>query len=293
MLGKLIKYEFKETYKMGGLMLLLILAVSLLGVVGFVSPLSMLMEHGEVLEAAEEPIVSVVWVMTMVVSLVLYIIVLIGVMYGILIYSGVHFYRSMYTDEGYLTQTLPVTPHQLLISKTLVAGVWYLTVEIAMIVSILALVFAMVNSVSGAVPDMNAYFGEMSPWEFFNQMFVAMSSELGINAVHYVLSMLLVFLVTPFATILMLFGSVTIGQLSRKYKGMMGIVAYFVVMIINMLLAYIIQFLFMFGTIVIDNGGGSVPLTSAYDSSTVLGLIMGTAMYFISHHILSKRLNME
>ena len=42
----------------------------------------------------------------------------------VLIY--VRFYKNLYTDEGYLTFTLPVSRKQILLSKTLNAFIWYI-----------------------------------------------------------------------------------------------------------------------------------------------------------------------
>ena len=46
------------------------------------------------------------------------------------IYIAVRFYKNLYTDEGYLMHTLPVTPRQLLVSKLTVGSLWSFLVTI-------------------------------------------------------------------------------------------------------------------------------------------------------------------
>ncbi len=87
------------------------------------------------------------------------------------------------------------------------------------------------------------------------------------------------------------------GQLSRKYKALMGILAYFGVMFVNMVVSYIVQFVLSFKEILFHMGNyygsNNVNMAANYDSTLVVSLIMGVSMYFISHYILTKKLNMD
>lgn len=287
MLGKVIKYEWKSTYKLCGLMLLGIAGVTLLGVLGFVLPFKLVMEDSGV---AKNSPAQAIWAMIMMMSMFTYIVMLIGVSYGMLIYQGVHFYKTMYSDEGYLTQTLPVSARQLLVGKTLVAGIWYLLVGISVLVSVGILIAAMLMSMlDGAnvwreLSEMQREMREMYP-------------ETGFQIVRVGLSAILVMLISPFSTMLGLFGALTIGQLSRKYKALMGILAYFGVMFVNMVVSYIVQFVLSFKEVLFHLGNAygpnNVNMAANYDSTLVVSLIMGVSMYFISHHILTKKLNMD
>ena len=50
----------------------------------------------------------------------------------------------MYTDEGYLLHTLPVTKHEILASKILVGGLWVLIIVFSMYLSLFLLGLSMV-----------------------------------------------------------------------------------------------------------------------------------------------------
>ncbi len=288
MLGKLIKYEWKSTSKISAIILLVIAVVTLIGALGFILPFRLIMEDSEVFE---DSVAGFFWGMMMVMSLILYILMLMGVTYGMMIYMGVHFYKTMYSDEGYLTHTLPVTPRQLLVSKTLVAGLWYLLVMAGVLVSVAVLIMAMMASVTSSL-DMGYELGEL-----WRELGSSLSGSVDFNMVHTVISVLLACLITPFSAMLMLFGALTIGQLSSKYKALMGILAYFGVMVVNMIVSYIVQLIFTFGRVLGSLGSpdayASTNVAGTYDSAILVALIMGTGMFIISHYILTKKLNME
>lgn len=56
---------------------------------------------------------------------------------GTSIYLAVRYYRSMYSNEGYLTHTLPVTPNQLLLSKMINFSIWELLSVICIVFNIM------------------------------------------------------------------------------------------------------------------------------------------------------------
>lgn len=290
MLGKLIKHEWKSTYKMCGIIIMVIAGMTLVGALGFVLPFKLIMEDSE---ALEESMMGAFWAMMMMMSMVLYIIALVGASYAMMIYQGVHFYKTMYTDEGYLTQTLPVTPRQLLFSKTLVAGIWNLLVGLSIGISIMILIFAFISSV--APPEAWRELDEV--WrELQREMARDMDAQLSFSIAHAVLSLLLMFIVTPFCTMMTMFGALTIGQLSKKYKALIGILSYFGMMIVQSILMQILQFVFTFGNVLFQNSIRTENYTNVfgtYDSSIVVALIMGVSMYFVAHHILTRKLNMD
>ena len=131
MLRKLIKYEWKGVYKMG---------LILLGVVAFATLLGFLASRSPLWSDARAYDTVVVNGLASIMSffaIMLYIILLMGTIYAILIYVAVRFYRTMYTDEGYLLHTLPVTKHQILISKLLVSSLWVFFTYMAMFASVI------------------------------------------------------------------------------------------------------------------------------------------------------------
>ncbi len=286
MLKKLFKYEWKTTSKMGGLMLLALVAVTLLGVVGFALPFSTLTESSSYSD--EETIGTIITMIVTMSTMMVYILTLMGVVYGMLIYMGVHFYKTMYSDEGYLTHTLPVTPRQLIISKVTNAGIWYALISIGMGISIVILMVAMMLSMSGAM-GFQEELGEM--WK---DLLYVLGSEMGFEIIHVIISLILVMIITPISTMMTLFGAITIGQLASKYRALMGILAYFGICMVNGIISYIISMVCTFGGMAVSSVTNTAPsIAMTYDASLVTSVIMLIVFYFVSHHILSKKLNME
>lgn len=294
MLGKLIKHEWKDVYKVGCILSLVIIAVTAIGCIMLQLP-AMTSLFAENSNLSEGQIFG--WVIMGVMSFLLYLFILLGATYGLFIFLGIRFYRTMYTDQGYLTNTLPVTSHQLLISKILVAGIWYLILEIVVAASIFALVIALMN---GLLSDTLASEGYRSIWEALGALLPEMGklySEMGLNMIHYGISMGLTLLISPFAGIAVLFGSVTLGQLSRKHKAVMGILAYFGVMLVNMIINSIAQtvstFRYSYDVMYNEYGSTVFNINGSLDFSFILTIIMAVILYVTSHYILTRKLNLD
>lgn len=288
MLKKLIKHEWKSTSKIGCIGLLAIVGITLIGLVGIVLPLNYI----ENVSIAEEDTVFFVFLtMAMVMSIFFYIFALMGVSFGVLIYMGVRFYKTMYSDEGYLTHTLPVTPKQLLLSKTLIAGLWYFLSTLGIVLSVVALIWAAFGSLGGlSLSQQWALIGDMMGEllrDNEEQIFFL------IHGIVYVLAMVIV---TPFSTMMILFGSFTVGQLSRKYKALMGILVYFGVAFANSILCNVVKYLFMVWAVLsVDNPVLNQFFLSfgSYDIPLLVSAGIAIALYFISGNILTRKLNLE
>lgn len=290
MLGKLIKHEWKCIYKIGTIMLLAMLAVTVIGSVVLQMPWMRDLFNDEMVLGEVQ---TVILTITMMISFMLYIFLLVGITYGILIYLGVHFYKTMYTDQGYLTNTLPVTPHQLLISKVLVSGVWYILIEIAVVLSMVVLVISFMSGIGSA----EGYTLAEAFTEMWDELKVAFESEFRGTMIHLLVYLVVTALVSPFTTMIILFGALTIGQLSRKHKGIMGILAYFGIGIINMVISMIVSMVYTIRisltTISNPNAVSDMDMMGIYDISLVMVIVMAVILYWVSHHILSKKLNMD
>lgn len=290
MLGKLIKHEWKSVYKVGSILLLAMLAVTAIGCVVLQMPWlkDLFTEESNLGEVQ-----TVILTFTLMISFILYIFLLVGITYGIMIYLGVHFYKTMYTEQGYLTNTLPVTPHQLLISKTLVSGIWYVLIEVAVIISVVALIFSFVAGL-GTTEGYTLAEALETVW---SELVLVFESEFKGTMIHFLIYMVITMLVSPFAAMLMIFGALTIGQLSRKHKAAMGILAYFGICIVNMIISMIVSMIYTvkISLTSINNPAAvnGMDMMGIYDASLIIVIVMAVALYWISHYILSKKLNME
>lgn len=294
MLGKLMKYEWKNTWKAGTLMLLGMFIVTVIGCIVLQMPgVAEFLDRNDINGAQTWLMIS-----SFVAILILYVIMLLASTWGMLIFLGIRFYRSMYTDEGYLSHTLPVTANQLFLSKVLVSGAWYLFITIGIGISVLALLLSMMTGLFniGEVGIMTQYNGNI--WEFLSDAMYELSrvyeEQMGINLLHYGITLLLTYVAGPFITLVTLFGALTIGQLSSRHKGLMGILVYAGLTILSSIIGSTVQSAFMFGTNVLSSSNGiSVSANSAYDINVITSLLIAAIMYGVSYYILNRKLNLD
>lgn len=281
MLGKLFKYEWKAVSKMNALLILIAAGITALGVIYFQTPMwkSLLEDR---MTPMSGPLV-VLWAVIGIGGAFAYILVLVGVTFGQMIYLGVRYYRSMFSDEGYLTHTLPVKPAHLLIAKAVTAGCWSLLLNFLLIVFILILVFA---AVCGIAP---ITFGDI--WEaLLDSLSEIFQSGEGLATALFYLA---VGILSPFLKIAILFGSLTLGHYSGKNKGLMGILAYLGVSLVlaisvvmcNLVLQSAINLKEPFGQWLLVNGKDLCKFLMNFPAA--VGLIIW------AHAIIQNRLNLE
>ena len=292
-----MKYEWKNIWKAGTLMLLGMLVVTVIGCVVLRMPggvVTGLLDNNDINATQSWFVLS-----SFVATLILYVIMLLASTWGMLIFLGIRFYRSMYTDEGYLSHTLPVTANQLFLSKILVSGVWYLFISIGIGISVVALVVSLMTgllNIGELSSVLTQYNGNI--WEFLADAFYELGrtyeEEMGINLSHYVITLLLTYVAGPFITMVTLFGALTIGQLSSKHKGLMGILAYAGLTILSSIIGSTVQSAFMFGANVANSASGiTVSTNSAYDINVITSLLIAAIMYGVSYYIMNRKLNLD
>ena len=290
MLGRLMKYEWKNIWKAGTLMLLGMLVVTVIGCVVLRMPggvVTGLLDNNDINATQSWFVLS-----SFVATLILYVIMLLASTWGMLIFLGIRFYRSMYTDEGYLSHTLPVTANQLFLSKVLVSGVWYLFISIGIGISVVALVVSLMTgllNIGELSSVLTQYNGNI--WEFLADAFYELGrtyeEEMGINLLHYGITLLLTYVAGPFIAMVTLFGALTIGQL-------MGILAYAGLTILSSIIGSTVQSAFMFGANVANSASGiTVSTNSAYDINVITSLLIAAIMYGVSYYIMNRKLNLD
>lgn len=273
MLGKLIKHEWKDTYKMGCLMLFITLLVTVMGWLSFQSPMWKMNSDSYYMSLGPLDFISII-------VLLMYVFMLAGISYAILIYIGVHFYKTMYTDQGYLTHTLPVGKHQILCSKLLVNGLWLLFVNAAVILSAIVVFGSLIGAL---VPDGYAW---IDFWKEFTESLGMLFIYLDLNQSFYLVVLLFSALIGPFASVAILFGSITLGQIFSKARVLMAILCYVGVGVVNSLVSSVVQSLTAFSSL-------KLTFNISFNSSIIVQLIAAVLLYFAAYQILTKKLNLE
>lgn len=214
MLKKLLKYEWKDTYR---LLLPINLAIILITLIGcIILNTSIFNSDTGFLLAAP--------------LLILYVLSIITFSCTTLVYIYVRFYKNLYTAEGYLMHTLPVTPTQLFHSKLIVGYFWFFLNSLLTTLSISALSAALgiheaATSVSGDRQDslLDSFLLDVgqSPEAFsFADLF-------GYPLPVFVLLLFAMLLISSFSSVVMGYMSVLLGQWMERNKLAASVAFYF------------------------------------------------------------------
>ncbi len=205
MLRKLIKHEFRAT---GRLMWVIYLAMALLSVGANIS-LHLIDKSGFVRNIAI--LVIVMWGLALVVGTVMTVVLLVK-----------RFHQNLLTDEGYLSFTLPVTTHHLVLSKLLTAAIWLMATVLVLLLCVLIAVFE---------NDMLRYF-----LEGLRQTFQEMTLRLALNDTAVIVEILVLLFVSIACSLLQFYSAMAIGYGFSDHKGLLSVVFYFLqVIVINIL----------------------------------------------------------
>ncbi|WP_308687652.1 hypothetical protein [uncultured Streptococcus sp.] len=119
------------------------------------------------------------------------------------------FKGSVYDRQGYLTLTLPVSEHYIIIAKLLGGLVWSILSYIVFILSVLIIFF-----LTPIEKDFTVLYNFISPYLSYGWLYAL---SLFVGSITWILSIYL---------------SISIGQLFNEYRTAMGILAYIVIAIV-------------------------------------------------------------
>ena len=166
------------------------------------------------------------------------------------------FKGSVYDRQGYLTLTLPVSEHQIILAKLLGAFIWSIISSAVFFLSIY-IIFATID------PNMvDSY--------FFDYLFV-----------HYIDNFwltLISFFISTVAGILCIYLSISIGQLFNEYRTALAVLAYIVIHIV-------LGFVDMFSP--------SLNYSMMMFAEIFKNLILSAAFYLGTYYILNNKVNLQ
>lgn len=201
------------------------------------------------------------------------------------VYIAYRFYKNVFTDQGYLTNTLPVTPTQIIVSKGLTALLWTV-IDLAVLGVALLIMFANGEFMSVLLPALGRVLYYMG----------------GLPAFCWIL--LVMILLTPFLMIIHMYFCVAVGSLIPNHKilGAIGvyIASYIIIQIISTIVLVITGLGFTAGSM--DTTGmtsaeasyyvGSI-LTPMFLVSVICEIIAILVFFFVTKYIMTKKLNLE
>lgn len=197
------------------------------------------------------------------------------------------FYNNLLKDEGYLSFTLPVTVSQHIIAKLIVSFLFIVFSFIVMIASIL------IMAAEAGFMDMFREFVEQ-----LRLLFTLYSGSL-----RFVIELGVLAVVAAVYLILMLYASLSLGQLFTKHKlggAVLGFVGFYIV---AQIIASIIMAILFFNNRSYFEMADSMDAADMYRAFDMLNglflviigleLVLGIVYYLLTRFILSKKLNLE
>ena len=273
MLSKSLKHEFRATTRV---MLPIFIALALLSAAARVSVL--LLDRNNLPSYLEGIGVTVI---------VLFIVGLVAASVSVIALTVVRFYRSFLSDEGYLNMTLPVSVNTHISSRLIVSVVWYILTALAIGLCVMVMVMGIgdFRGLWDGIVDLARQIRE---------------SGMTGHAILLILEMLVSCVVSSAFTSLMLYAALAVGHSFNRRKKLLSVVFAFV-------FYYAVQILSTLGIIAMTRYDWS-GLTAKFDleplkvipfMESMIGLgilvivVLCAVFYFITHHFLSKKLNLE
>ncbi len=199
----------------------------------------------------------------------------------------IRFYKNLFTNEGYLTFTLPVTRAQLLWTKLLAALFFTLVTVVSVLLAL----------------------GIASAGDMFIEIIKAGAFLLGKGAelagrgnfIGYIVELLLLLPVSIATSYLLMYACIAFGQLSKKNRVLMAFLTYFIYMFICQTIGTIVSIL---GAVVVTLPWVENMLIWITEHSvqmihvgliggTLLDAVLGLVYYLITNVIVKKKLNLE
>lgn len=278
MVKKLIKYDFMSYLRILLPVQLIVIGVALINrIIQFFEP--PLTKTGYGVDTGSSAIYNSIFVS----SLVLYIISIVVCLLITVIISVVRFYQGMYSNEGYLNHTLPVTAAQHIWAKLITSMLFYLGSLFAVFISFMII----------TAGDLNI--------EIFKAGFYVLGkafNSYGANIALYILEGIIVLLLSVTAMYLKLYCCLSVGQLAKKRKILLAFGVYFGIYVVKQIIATIFitmaavnnELMERISEWISDNGIAFIHIVLC--GGIVFYAVLSLVYFLINKYLMSKKLNL-
>ena len=275
MFAKLLKHEWRSTREMLGTLCLISLGASLLGGLTMCYLFYVSSHDGGGSEALK--ILSVLFMIAAMIALAV-----VGVA-AVVVYMG-RFYKSRFTDEGYLTFTLPVNTHQNLLASLVNTAIGMVLITLVICLSGCLWMVIAFAGVEGFYQTVWEHFPEL--WEKFWSLVQTHAGEIpwGVMARG-----MLSALTGAINSLVMLMLAVTVGSLIAKKHKILAAVAVFYG--IHVLISIATAFL-MSATVALS-GGALAAMSGYFGRTALLMTALSLGGYFLMYWLVDRKLNLN
>ena len=275
-LGKLIKYDFMDVSK------LIIPFYIGMGVMGIVIRVFWFILLNEKIDDRVRISTGVFQFM----SYFGYVIAIIGIILMTYYAVIIRYYRSIYGNEGYLTNTLPIETYEIILAKLLTFFSWFVVNGI-----IIFFTFWFIIPVEGI------FKANIFRPEVLHEIETFLRHSVGATLIIAIISML----VMTIEKILFLFLCVSIANMVKSYKILTGIGAYVILGgIIGLIKQVILTFTYIFDKNYDNYGNSEREVLRTFENvfNTNLGMlftsiVFSVILFIVVNYLLKNKLNLE
>lgn len=283
MFSKLLKHEWKANWR---LLSILSLAVIIAAVVGTIS-LRVMVNYGDRLSESN----SFLNLLLLPLGLLVFVSFLALVVYAaaVLFVLLFRFYKNKFTDEGYLTFTLPVTNHQIFLSSAVNMLIWSV-ISVVLVILLFVVMILIGTSTSGFI-NMELIRELRSLKLILPEMAEAYSEILGDS---YGILTLISILISPVYNVVLAMTCITLGAVvAKKHKILAAIGIYYgantVLGILSSAITTVPSLLFI--------GNDGLASSDLYFTLTMVAQLLIYAAvivggYFLSTKLMKNKLNL-
>ena len=216
-----------------------------------------------------------------------YFLVIMGIFFMTVFIIISRYSSSIYGNEGYLTNTLPLNPSQIILAKLINFLIWILISSFIIFVSLFIL-FPFDFFLRNVIYEPEFYEGLKKLTKLI------FSSKYGfLFALQFIYNFF-----SHIQNILMLFLSVAIANLFKSYKVVAGVIAFFLISTVFSFIASIISFSVMENVNLFEMYGEFNPivynsLKNANIMSIIYSIVSSIVLFFIIHYLHTHNLNLE
>ena len=216
-----------------------------------------------------------------------YFLVIMGIFFMTVFIIISRYSSSIYGNEGYLTNTLPLNPSQIILAKLINFLIWILISYFIIFVSLFIL-FPFDFFLRNVIYEPEFYEGLKKLTKLI------FSSKYGfLFALQFIYNFF-----SHIQNILMLFLSVAIANLFKSYKVVAGVIAFFLISTVFSFIASIISFSVMENVNLFEMYGEFNPivyssLKNANIMSIIYSIVSSIVLFFIIHYLHTHNLNLE
>lgn len=200
----------------------------------------------------------------------------------------IRFYKNMYSNEGYLTFSLPVSNHAHLLTKILTGALFELLGIIVAIITVL-IAFASIKEFWLGIAD------------FFTEIGNVIRSINIVHAIFYIFEIIILLVISLVSLPLIYYTCISLGQLGKKNRVVLAVLIYYGFTIA-------VQFIYAFGMVIFTILGVNGVFNPLLDfiglhpyASFHIGLILSIIfsdgfsclLYFANYKLMTNKLNLE